>query len=97
MILPRKGGFEMAENEEQQLKLIDRELMELSGVSEVIDFAESKVRLKTNLGNLVIEGSDLQMKHFDLDKQELIVQGYVRELKYDKIFKANNFLKRLFK
>lgn len=87
----------MEEKEEQKLKLVDRELMELSGVSEVIDFDETKVRLKTNLGNLIIEGSDLQMKHFDLDNQELIVQGYVRELKYDKMFKANSLLKRLFK
>ncbi|MBM7557181.1 sporulation protein YabP [Halanaerobacter jeridensis] len=87
----------MRDNEEQELKLVDRGLLELTGVEEVIDFDENKVRLETNLGNLIIDGSDLKMKHLDLDSKELIIKGHVRELKYDKVFKANGFFKRLFK
>ncbi|MFO7819948.1 MAG: sporulation protein YabP [Halanaerobacter sp.] len=87
----------MAESEEQELKLSNRELLELSGVIEVMDFDETRVRLETNLGNLIITGSDLKMQHLDLDNEELIVEGKVSELKYDKVFKANSFFKRLFK
>ena len=87
----------MGDNEEQELKLLDRGVLELTGVEEVIDFDENKVRLETNLGNLIIDGSELKMKHLDLDNKELIVKGKVRELKYDKVFKANSFFKKLFK
>ena len=87
----------MAEGEEQGLTLSNRELLELSGVVEVMDFDENRVRLETNLGNLIVNGSDLKMQHLDLDNGELIVEGKVRELKYDKAFKANSFFKRLFK
>ena len=87
----------MPDNVEQKLRLFNREKLELEGVLEVIDFDENKVRLETNLGNLIIEGTDLKMKHLDLDSKELQIAGYVEEIKYDKVFKANNFFKRLFK
>ena len=87
----------MSESKEQELKLVDRELLELVGVSEVVDFDENKVSLETNLGNLIITGSDLRMQHLDLDNQQLIVEGYIIELKYDKELQAKNFLKKLFK
>ncbi|MGM0370573.1 MAG: YabP/YqfC family sporulation protein, partial [Bacillota bacterium] len=72
-------------------------LLELVGVLEVVDFDENKVSLETNSGNLIIIGSDLRMKHLDLDNQQLIVKGHIIELKYDKELQAKNFLKKLFK
>ncbi|MGM0501314.1 MAG: sporulation protein YabP [Bacillota bacterium] len=87
----------MSENKEQNLKLFNRELLELSGVIEVIDFDESKVRLETKLGDLIINGLDLKMQHLDLDDGELIIKGEVAEFKYDQVSKAEGFLKRLFK
>ena len=87
----------MPESKEQNLKLSNRELLELAGVVEVIDFDENKVKLETNLGNLIICGSDLRMQHLDLDNSELILKGYVNELKYDQSFNAESFFKRLFK
>jgi len=87
----------MVDNKEQMLTLSNREQLELTGVTEVINFTEGEIALESNLGNLTILGENLHVKHLDLENSQLIVTGYVTGLKYDQEGKAENFIKRLFK
>jgi len=85
----------MAEDK-QSLNLINRELLELDGVIEVINFDQNEVSLKTNLGDLLVLGEELYIKHLDLEDSKLNVEGYISELKYDKK-REGGILKKLFK
>jgi sporulation protein YabP len=87
----------MEDNKEQKLTLSNREYLELTGVTEVINFTEDAILLESNLGNLIISGENLHVKHLDLENSQLVVTGYVTELKYNQEGKAENFIKRLFK
>ncbi|PRX21815.1 sporulation protein YabP [Orenia metallireducens] len=87
----------MEDNKEQKLTLSNREYLELTGVTEVINFTEDAILLESNLGNLTISGENLHVKHLDLENSQLVVTGYVTELKYNQEGKAENFIKRLFK
>ena len=84
--------------EKQELTLNNRELLKLSGVVDVFNFDDNIVVAETNLGNLEIKGEELNIQKLDIDSSQLIVSGYIIEIKYDQdINKAKSFLKRLFR
>ncbi len=84
------------EEDKHILNLVNREGLKLEGVTDVINFDQNEVFLKTNLGDLLILGEDLHIKHLDLENLKLSVDGYVNEVKYDKK-KEGGFFKKLFK
>ena len=84
--------------EEQELTLNNRELLKLSGVVDVFNFDDNTVVAETNLGNLEIKGEELNIQRLDIDSSQLVVNGHIKEIKYDQdINKGKSFLKRLFK
>ncbi|GAB6099786.1 sporulation protein YabP [Halanaerocella petrolearia] len=85
------------ENQQQELNLQNRQKLELTGVTDVINYDEEEINLETNLGSLLITGQELHIQHLDLDSNDLIVDGHIEELKYDQESKAKNFFQRLFK
>ncbi|SJZ73997.1 sporulation protein YabP [Selenihalanaerobacter shriftii] len=80
-----------------QVKLSGRELIEIFGVIEVINFSEVEISLATELGSLYIKGEDLNIKRLNLDDGELIIEGYVIRLDYSEQATAGGFLGNLFK
>ncbi|WP_408955211.1 sporulation protein YabP [Natroniella sp. ANB-PHB2] len=82
---------------DQKLELVDRRLLKLTGVVDVINFNETKILLETNLGSLVIIGEELHINQLDLDSSKLSVDGYIIELKYDQELNKGGVIKRLFK
>ncbi|MCK8827512.1 sporulation protein YabP [Natroniella acetigena] len=87
----------MPEKKEQKIELVDRKLLNLTGIIEVVNFNEIKISLKTNLGTLIIIGEELHISQLDLDSSKLVVDGYIKELKYDQELKKGGFIKKLFK
>lgn len=64
------------------LSLSDRQSMSLTGVSDVKEFSDNKISLKTALGGLLIRGKKLNMSHLDTDTGVLSISGEIDMIKY---------------
>ena len=67
----------------QNVILENRNKLHLSGVLDVLNFDEEMVTVDTELGILIIKGSDLRLNKFNLDNTELSVDGEVTSIIYD--------------
>ena len=88
----------MGENPMQmphRLTLNERRQLSMTGVSEVVSFDESSVVLRTELGTLVIQGSDLQLKTLSLDGGQVAVDGNISALYYEEPRPAGSWLRRM--
>ena len=77
-----------------QLILQDRNLVEMTGVSDVDSFDENVVIAYTDLGALTLRGDNLHVQRLDLDTGSLSVTGRVDALQYTQVTKGG-FLSRL--
>ena len=66
-----------------ELSLSKRERLWLSGVEDVLNFDEEVITCRTDLGDLVIEGSSLRISDFSSEKGTLSVLGTVNGLYYE--------------
>ena len=62
--------------------MTDRSLLRLTAVSFVESFDVQEVVLMTEMGGLLIKGSELHMKKLDLDKTVVEVEGKIDALIY---------------
>ncbi len=86
---------------QHHVSIQDREEMKVTGVAHVDSFDDEEVVLETELGLLAIRGENLHIKHLDLEKGELFMEGHIMELVYaedkDRRHKGKGFMERLFK
>ena len=80
--------------ERMKLTMKDRKMLTMTGVTEVISFDDTTVALRTELGDLMIHGSDLQMKNLSLDGGQVVVEGSVTALIYEQP-RSGGWLRRL--
>ena len=73
----------------------------LNGVIDVVSFAVGEILLETELGMLMIKGSDLHVSRLTLEKGEVDIEGRIDSLVYSDVKKASkqaeSLLGRLFK
>lgn len=69
---------------EHLLELKNRREMLLTGVSEVVNFSDNLVTLKTSCGDLTVRGEGLVMGRLNTDTGELYIKGTVSILRYSK-------------
>lgn len=85
----------------QNVILENRNKLHLSGVLDVLNFDEQIVTVDTELGVLIIKGSDLRLNKFNLENAELSIDGEVSSMIYDeKNYSAKNregLLTKIFK
>jgi len=62
--------------------LEDRRLLTVSGVSDVDSFDEHSVTVFTDLGELVVRGSDLHINRLSVELGELLLEGSIVSLTY---------------
>ncbi len=78
-----------------------RESVSITGVMDVISFDEETIIAETELGVLVIKGSNLHVNKLNLDNGELDIEGEMNALNYEdrgSISKnKNSFLGKLFR
>ena len=75
----------------QNIILENRNRLNISGVVDVLNFDEEIVTLVTDLGILVVKGSDLHLNRFSLDNTEISIEGQINSLQYnDKASGAKN-------
>jgi len=77
-----------------KLTLQGRSHLSMTGVTEVVSFDENAVILHTELGTLVVQGKDLQLK--TLSTESVIVEGNVSALHYEEPRPAGGFWSRMF-
>jgi len=77
----------------------NREKLNISGVNDVDSFDEQSVVIFTDMGELTVKGSGLQIQKFSVDTGELTVSGRVYLLSYseDGYEKSGGFFGKLFR
>ena len=73
----------------------------LNGVIDVLSFDVGEILLETEMGMLMIKGSDLHVSRLTLEKGEVDIEGRIDSLVYSDVKKASkqaeSLLGRLFK
>ena len=72
----------MENNKIQNVILENRNRLNVTGVIDVLNFDEEVITVVTELGILIIKGSDLHLNRFSLDNTELSVEGEINSLYY---------------
>ena len=78
--------------------LKDRRDMRIDGVSEVVSFDETCIMLKTQCGDMTIEGKDLKITVLEIDAGIVVLSGTVSGVYYSEPqnTQKRSFVKRLF-
>ena len=66
-----------------KLTLNERKSLSMTGVTEVVSFDDTAVVLRTALGTLIVQGSDLHLKTLSLEGGQVAVDGTVSALIYE--------------
>ena len=81
--------------EEHSLHLNGRESLTVTGVTEVSRFEEDGVLLQTDMGELTVQGEQLQLKELSLEGGRVAVSGSISALVYGRQ-QSGGWLHRLF-
>ena len=68
--------------EEHSLRLVGRAELTITGVTEVSRFEEDGVLLQTDMGELTVQGEQLQLKELSLDGGRVAGSGSISALIY---------------
>ena len=79
-----------------QVNIVDREMIELSGVRDVPAFNEEVVSVQTDYGDIVIRGNDMKLEALDLDTGEVKIAGRITAVIYNDKLQAKGIFKRTF-
>lgn len=78
-----------------KLVLNERKLLTVTGVTEVVSFDDTSVIAQTDLGTLVVQGKDLQLKTLLPEGGQVIVEGSIASLVYEEPRPAGSLWRRL--
>ena len=90
----------LVNNEEHKLVVLDRQTLNISGVLKIESFATEEFLLKTNMGNLGIKGSNLEIVKLDLLEKKISIKGIINTIVYLENLvkeKKEGLIKKLFK
>jgi sporulation protein YabP len=80
----------------QELRMLNRNVIEVIGLKNVDSFDSDEFMLDTHMGMLVIQGQNLHMKHLNVEKGLVVIEGDVRSISYSDGSVAAKKTKRLF-
>lgn len=78
-----------------KLVLSERKLLTVTGVTEVVSFDDAAVIAHTELGTLVVQGKDLQLKTLLPEGGQVTVEGTIASLIYEEPRPAGSLWRRL--
>ncbi|EGD48404.1 sporulation protein YabP [Ruminiclostridium papyrosolvens DSM 2782] len=83
----------------QTITLDNREKLCVTGVVDVESFNEESIIAVTDLGVLIIRGTELHINKLNLDSNELVVDGDIFSLEYSdgETGKSKSFFGKMFK
>ena len=81
------------------IKLLNRNILSLSGIKKIINFDKSEFILSSVEGTILIKGNDLEVLLLDTDKGEVKIKGRVNSIIYSDPKKENkeSIFTKLFK
>lgn len=79
-----------------QLTLQERGRLAVTGVTDVVSFDEDAVILRTTLGTLVVQGTQLQLKTLSTDGGQVAVEGTINAMYYEENRQKGGWMHRLF-
>ena len=78
-----------------KLTLNERRELSMTGVTEVVNFDDTTVVLRTQLGLLVVNGQALQLKTLSPEGGQVAVEGNISALHYEQARTGGGWLRRL--
>jgi sporulation protein YabP len=84
----------------QNVKLYDRNLLEMSGINKIVSFNSDEFVLDSIMGIISIKGNSLEIIKLNTDDGNIKIKGSVDSIVYSESSKKQNkesFLTRLFK
>jgi sporulation protein YabP len=66
----------------QNVILENRNRLNITGVVDVLCFDEQIISMVTEMGLLVVKGTDLHLNNYSLDSTELGIEGTINSLQY---------------
>ncbi|MBE6686987.1 MAG: sporulation protein YabP [Ruminococcaceae bacterium] len=82
---------------EHSVSIENRELVTLTGITEVLSYDESAVVMQSNLGQLTLDGEGLNIVKLNLDDGEVSVSGKLFAVYYMEQRNSRGLFSRLFK
>ena len=79
-----------------KLTLNERNSLSMTGVTDVVSFDEGTVILHTDLGTLIVQGRNLQLKTLSPEGGQVAVEGTVSALLYEESRQKGGWMHRLF-
>ena len=73
-----------------KVELLDRRLLTVCGVKNVVSFHEASVDLELSETNLVVDGENLNITKLDLESGEVCIEGFVTGMNYSDGVNARN-------
>ena len=77
------------------LSLESRKKLTLTGVTEIVSFDDTFILMRTPLGDLTVQGQQLQLKSLTPDGGNVTVQGQIDALSYEQP-RTGSWLSRFF-
>lgn len=91
----------MNETNKQEIHLINRKDLNITGVKKIYSLDENEFVLDTLLGKMKIAGSGLEMIQLDIERGILIISGNITLVEYSDNIKTkkdhSSFITKLFK
>lgn len=83
----------------QEIKLIDRALIYLSGIDRIVKFDSEEFYMESVMGPLTVKGEGLEVVKLDTHDGVVSIKGKISSIVYDNDSKKENesFLTKLFK
>ena len=86
---------------QHKMNMVNRKVCNLTGIVDVIAFDVGEILLETDMGMLMMKGSDLHVKRLNLEKGEVDVEGRIDSMTYSEHAnvgtKTESFFSRLFR
>lgn len=74
--------LEMNRPKRQEVKMMNRKTLEISGVINVESFDNEEFLLETECGFMTIRGNSLHMKNLNLEQGLVAIEGVVNQILY---------------
>lgn len=81
----------------QELLLKDRKALTLNGVLNIEEFGDNFLALKTEFGDVCIEGSEMKIENLSKETGEILVVGRIDGFFFKTDVENKNWFSRIFK
>lgn len=89
----------MYDNTKHEVKVIDRNLIYLSGISKIISFDSEEFLMESVMGIILLKGQDLEIVKLDTHDGKVSIKGIINSMIYDdgKKKETESFIGKIFK